>query len=59
VSRENVEIVRRSFDAFGRRRVYDAAARRDSAIVAELFDAARVVWFPTRAEALEAVGLVE
>jgi ketosteroid isomerase-like protein len=38
VSRENVEIVRRQFEAFGRRRVYDAAARRDSATVAELFD---------------------
>ena len=64
MSRENVEIVRRLFDA---------SARNDSDAVLALYhpdvewDAARwtieaglvtrVVWFPTREDALEAAGL--
>jgi ketosteroid isomerase-like protein len=48
ISQENVEIVRR---------IYEAAERRDSATILTLYD--RVVWFHNREDALEAAGLHE
>jgi hypothetical protein len=41
------------------RRVYEAVARRDTTTVLEGGKIIRVVWFKSREDALEAVGLSE
>jgi ketosteroid isomerase-like protein len=57
MSRENVEVVQRLFDAIGRRDSEAVLALYDPEIEWDASRGAAVVWFPSRDEALEAAEL--